>query len=87
MSPVYVLYYHLQDTLKKRMQVQVLQNTLMGVGSVPQYDNVWHCVVKTYKGTKVLSSNMYLSRILCYSYALLILASIWQRFSPTECQL
>ena len=38
----------IQDTLKKRMQVQVLQNTLQGVGSIPQYDNVWHCIRKTY---------------------------------------
>mmetsp|Transcript_27838 Transcript_27838/g.26668 ORF Transcript_27838/g.26668 Transcript_27838/m.26668 type:complete len:369 (+) Transcript_27838:132-1238(+) len=36
------------DTLKKRMQVQVLSNTLTGIGSVPKYNNVWHCAAKTY---------------------------------------
>lgn len=44
----------IQDTLKKRMQVQVLQNTLLGVGSIPQYDNVWHCIRKTYSSKQAI---------------------------------
>lgn len=34
--------------MKKRMQVQVLRNTLDGLGDVPKYRNVWHCVAKIY---------------------------------------
>lgn len=32
------------------MQVQVLKNTMVGMGSVPQYDNVWHCITRTFAG-------------------------------------
>ena len=30
------------------MQVQVLRNTLDGLGDVPKYRNVWHCAAKIY---------------------------------------
>ena len=34
--------------MKKRMQVQVLRNTLDGLGDVPKYRNAWHCATKIF---------------------------------------
>lgn len=35
------------DTVKKRMQMQVLQNTLDGAAAMPRYNSILHCVQKT----------------------------------------
>ena len=36
------------DTIKKRMQFQVLRNTLDGLGDVPKYANAWNCAARIY---------------------------------------
>jgi hypothetical protein len=47
-NPSLTVQYTYQDTLKKRMQVQVLHNTLEGVGSVPKYSSSWNCLYRTF---------------------------------------
>ena len=37
------------DTMKRRMQMQVLSNTLSGAVLMPQYKNAWHCFMSTLK--------------------------------------
>ena len=37
------------DTIKKRMQAQVLQNTLSGMGQLPRYRGMTHCFVDTWR--------------------------------------
>jgi solute carrier family 25 thiamine pyrophosphate transporter 19 len=41
-----ILVYPL-DTIKKRMQIQVLKNTLDSVGSMPKYTSAMNCVTRT----------------------------------------
>lgn len=41
------------DTVKRRMQVQVLQNTLVGVGAMPKYTNMGQCFVDTLRSEGV----------------------------------
>lgn len=35
------------DTIKKRMQVQVLENQVQGSSPTPRYISIWHCVKST----------------------------------------
>eukprot|EP01041_Mallomonas_annulata_P012465 gene12465-26215_t len=37
------------DTVKKRMQVQVLQSTLHGAAMTPKYSSMSHCLIQTYR--------------------------------------
>ena len=53
------------DTLKRRMQIQVLSNTLSGAIYTPRYNNAWQCFASTLKNEgvggfyKVLEGNEY----------------------------
>jgi solute carrier family 25 thiamine pyrophosphate transporter 19 len=35
------------DTIKRRMQVQVLENQIQGLSPTPRYVSIWHCVKNT----------------------------------------
>ena len=41
------------DTMKRRMQMQVLSNTLSEAMVMPRYKNAWHCLVSTFKNEGV----------------------------------